>query len=147
MSDKATQLDDTIFIAKINAWEKKSMYAQGELIRCLGVAGDIHTETEAIVIENDVDTEDFPASVLESLPKVTAEGDWPIPVETIDARRDLRAEQIFTIDPVSTAAASVLAPWLLLAAMLGTLVSSARFLDAMSCQGRSPMPAPTGHCA
>ena len=119
VSEKATQLDDTIFIAKINAWEKKSMYAKGELLRCLGVAGDIHTETEAIVIENDVDTADFPASVLESLPKVTAEGDWPIPVEEIDARRDLREEQIFTIDPVSTAPAadSALAPCLLLTAV------------------------------
>ena len=65
----------------------------------VGIAGDIEAETQAILIENGVDQTDFPPSVLDSLPKVDADGVWRIPEEELAKRRDLRKEQIFSIDP------------------------------------------------
>ena len=37
--------------------------------------------------------------MLDSLPKVDADGVWRIPEEELAKRRDLRKEQIFSIDP------------------------------------------------
>lgn len=53
----------TLFVAAIESWPAHSIYAHGRIERMLGVAGDIEAETEAILLENDVETEDFPDEV------------------------------------------------------------------------------------
>ena len=48
-----------------------------ELLRSIGEAGDIVPETESILTEYDIDCEEFPPAVTDSLP--LANGQWTIP--------------------------------------------------------------------
>lgn len=99
-----------IFLAKIVEWNEPK-FAFGELVRDIGLVGDIEAETEALLLENGVDYSEFPEAVTKDLPTVP----WSIPPQEIKNRKDLRDQCIFTIDP-----------------------STARDLDdAMSCQ---PLP-------
>ncbi|XP_066958453.1 DIS3-like exonuclease 2 isoform X9 [Macrobrachium rosenbergii] len=99
-----------IFLAKIVEWNEPK-FAFGALVRDIGQVGDIEAETEALLMENDVDYSEFPEAVTKDLPSIP----WSIPPKEIKNRTDLRNECIFTIDP-----------------------STARDLDdAMSCQ---PLP-------
>ncbi|XP_072111379.1 DIS3-like exonuclease 2 [Mobula birostris] len=87
-----------LFICRIVDWKYDCNFASGRLTRSLGQAGEIEPETEGILIEYDVDFSDFPAEVLECLPKSRP---WTIPREELRDRKDLRNECIFTIDPVT----------------------------------------------
>jgi exoribonuclease R len=91
----------TLVVAKIDQWKRRSQYAHGRVVRTLGVAGDIDAETEAILLANGVETDEFPAEVLDSLPPLDAAGEWHIPPEELDRRTDFRDQQIFTIDPAT----------------------------------------------
>uniref|UniRef100_T1IJ75 DIS3-like exonuclease 2 n=1 Tax=Strigamia maritima TaxID=126957 RepID=T1IJ75_STRMM len=84
-----------LYIAKITEWENTG-FAKGHLYRSIGEAGLIATETEAILISNNVDYSDFADNLLEALPDKLP---WTIPEEELKVRRDLRKECIFTIDP------------------------------------------------
>ncbi|KAG0716786.1 DIS3-like exonuclease 2 [Chionoecetes opilio] len=66
-----------------------------ELVKDVGPCGDLAAETEALLLEQGVDTEDFPPEALTHLPSLP----WTIPQQEIAGRRDLRHECIFTIDP------------------------------------------------
>lgn len=86
------------------------------LIRSLGKAGEIEGETEAILLENNIDFADFSKEITDSLPQLP----WSIPKvanpdihkiyhtlslvsifyqEEEEKRRDFRQECVFTIDP------------------------------------------------
>jgi exoribonuclease R len=54
---------NTLFVIELLSWPEASLYAHGQVDRLLGVAGDIEAETTAILLEHDVETEDFPAEV------------------------------------------------------------------------------------
>ncbi|KAM7401160.1 hypothetical protein PAMA_005382 [Pampus argenteus] len=88
----------TLFICRITNWAADSNFAEGQLAKTLGQAGEIEPETEGILIEYDVDFSEFPEEVLECLPKILP---WTIPPEEISKRKDLRKECIFTIDPAT----------------------------------------------
>ncbi|XP_041377898.1 DIS3-like exonuclease 2 [Gigantopelta aegis] len=87
---------NTLFIARISDWKENSAYANGHLSRSLGEAGQIEPETEALLIENDVDYSEFSDKVLACLPSETP---WVIPQEEYQTRRDFRQKCVFTIDP------------------------------------------------
>lgn len=90
---------NTLFICRIIAWRENSNYADGELMRSLGEAGEIEPQTESILIETDVDYSEFTEEILSSLP--VHELPWTIPEEEITKRRDFRKDCIFTIDPAT----------------------------------------------
>ena len=88
--------EKTLFVGQVSNWNLNMAFAAGKLVRSLGEAGHIEPETEAILINNDIDSSPFSQDVLKCLPN----GDtWSISQEEIDKRRDLRRECIFTVDP------------------------------------------------
>ncbi|XP_074545073.1 DIS3-like exonuclease 2 [Halichoeres trimaculatus] len=87
---------NTLFICRITDWAVDSNFAEGQLAKTLGQAGEIEPETEGILTEYDVDSSEFSDEVLDCLPNNLP---WTIPPEEMTKRRDLRNECIFTIDP------------------------------------------------
>ncbi|KAF1762276.1 hypothetical protein GCK72_010538 [Caenorhabditis remanei] len=87
-----------LYTAKIIDWRADSVYADGQLIKLLGVSGEIDTETERIVYEHQIDHREFTDECISSLPVSTAE-QWTIPDSEFEYRRDFRNDIVFTIDP------------------------------------------------
>lgn len=88
-------------LASIDSWEKDSRYPVGHFIRSLGELESKGAETEALLLEWDVQYKPFPKTVLDCLP---AEGhDWKVPSSTEDpgwkGRKDLRDLIVCSIDP------------------------------------------------
>jgi exosome complex exonuclease DIS3/RRP44 len=88
-------------LVTIDSWDRDSRYPMGHFVRSLGDLETKGAETEALLLEYDVQYRPFPKTVLDCLPK---EGhDWKVPVSTEDPgwkdRRDLRELQICSIDP------------------------------------------------
>lgn len=88
-------------LVTIDTWERDSRYPTGHFIRSLGELETKGAETEALLLEYDVQYKPFPKSVLDCLP---SEGhDWKVPASKEDkgwnGRRDLRDLLICSIDP------------------------------------------------
>ena len=86
----------------IDSWERDSRYPMGHFVRSLGELETKEAETEALLLEYDVQYRPFPAVVLDCLP---AEGHgWTVPQDKADPgwqdRRDLRELLVCSIDPV-----------------------------------------------
>ncbi|CAG8949520.1 hypothetical protein HYFRA_00007752 [Hymenoscyphus fraxineus] len=89
-------------LVTIDSWDVDSRYPVGHFVRSLGDVENKAAETEALLLEYDVQYRPFPKAVLDCLP---AEGhDWIVPPSTDDPgwkdRRDLRHLQICSIDPI-----------------------------------------------
>ncbi|KAK3672695.1 exosome catalytic subunit dis3 [Recurvomyces mirabilis] len=88
-------------LVTIDSWDRESRYPVGHFIRSLGELETKGAETEALLLEWDVQYRPFPKTVLDCLP---AEGhDWKVPASTEDpgwqGRRDLRDLLVCSIDP------------------------------------------------
>jgi exosome complex exonuclease DIS3/RRP44 len=88
-------------LVTIDAWDRESRYPVGHFVRSLGELETKGAETEALLLEWDVQYRPFPKTVLDCLP---AEGhDWKVPENMSDPgwnkRRDLRDLLICSIDP------------------------------------------------
>jgi exosome complex exonuclease DIS3/RRP44 len=86
----------------IDSWDRESRYPVGHFVRSLGELENKGAETEALLLEFDVQYRPFPKTVLDCLP---SEGhDWRVPASTDDpgwkGRRDLRDLLVCSIDPV-----------------------------------------------
>ncbi|KAK5652548.1 hypothetical protein OQA88_10309 [Cercophora sp. LCS_1] len=89
-------------LVTIDAWDRGSRHPAGHFIRSLGELETKAAETEALLLEYDVQYRPFPKTVLDCLPK---EGhDWKVPASTDDPgwrdREDLRDLLICSIDPI-----------------------------------------------
>lgn len=89
-------------LVTIDAWERDSRHPVGHFVRSLGELETNAAETEALLLEWDVQYRPFPKTVLDCLP---SEGhDWKVPASTEEAgwrdREDLRGLLICSIDPV-----------------------------------------------
>jgi exosome complex exonuclease DIS3/RRP44 len=89
-------------VVAIDAWDRNSRHPIGHLVRSLGELETKAAETEALLLEYDVQYRPFPKTVLDCLPK---EGhDWRVPQDKNDpgwrGREDLRHLLICSIDPV-----------------------------------------------
>lgn len=89
-----------LFVAKLKDWGTTDTFASGSLLKKIGEAGQIDTETEGILIENDIDFSEFPEESLKSLP-LEVDQPWTIPSEEYSKRRDFTKTCVFTIDPES----------------------------------------------
>ncbi|KAF2447947.1 RNB-domain-containing protein [Karstenula rhodostoma CBS 690.94] len=88
-------------LATIDSWDRDSRYPMGHFVRSLGELESKGAETEALLLEWDVQYKPFPKTVLDCLP---AEGhDWKVPASTDDpgwkGRKDLRDLLVCSIDP------------------------------------------------
>ncbi|KAK5717917.1 exosome catalytic subunit dis3 [Elasticomyces elasticus] len=89
-------------LVTIDSWDRESRYPVGHFIRSLGELETKGAETEALLLEWDVQYRPFPKTVLDCLP---VEGhDWKVPASTSDqgwqGRKDLRDLLVCSIDPV-----------------------------------------------
>ncbi|KAL5594524.1 hypothetical protein BROUX41_001450 [Berkeleyomyces rouxiae] len=89
-------------LVTIDGWPRDSRQPTGHLVRSLGEMETKTAETEALLLEWDVQYRPFPKTVLDCLP---SEGhDWRVPAETSDPgwkdREDLRGLLICSIDPI-----------------------------------------------
>ena len=88
-------------LVTIDAWDRDSRYPVGHFVRALGELETKAAETEALLLEWDVQYRPFPKTVLDCLP---SEGhDWRVPESREDPgwrdREDLRELLICSIDP------------------------------------------------
>ncbi|CRG84880.1 exosome complex exonuclease DIS3/RRP44 [Talaromyces islandicus] len=88
-------------LVTVDSWDRDSRYPTGHFVRSLGELETKGAETEALLLEYDVQYRPFPKVVLDCLPP---EGhDWKVPASKEDPgwqnRRDLRDLLICSIDP------------------------------------------------
>lgn len=89
-------------LVTIDSWDRDSRYPSGHFVRSLGELETKGAETEALLLEYDVQYRPFPQTVLDCLP--TEGHDWKVPTSLDDLgwkdRRDLRDLLVCSIDPV-----------------------------------------------
>lgn len=100
---KAAALMGKRIVVAVDAWNATSKYPEGHFVRDLGEIESQDAETEALLLEYDVEYRPFPKSVLKCLPP---EGhDWKVPENLnngdplLAKRRDLRDRLVCSIDP------------------------------------------------
>ena len=87
-------------LALDDEWPRTSQSPSGQVRASIGQAGEIATETAALLRENGCDHGAFPSAVLAEIAQVAGDG-WKIPEEEYAARRDYRKARIFSIDPTT----------------------------------------------
>lgn len=99
--EKHMDYANRIFVACIKRWPITSLHPFGTLVEQLGEMGDLRVETDALLRDNNFGSDEFSDAVLKSV----GWEDWSIETEeeeSLSARRDLRDERTFTIDPNGT---------------------------------------------
>ncbi|CAK9137039.1 unnamed protein product [Ilex paraguariensis] len=89
-------LDKRIIVA-VDSWDCLSRYPSGHYVRTIGEIGDRDTESEVVLIENDIDARPFSSQVLACLPPLP----WSVssPDLANPIRQDLRHLCVFSVDP------------------------------------------------
>ncbi|CAN4078578.1 unnamed protein product [Withania somnifera] len=89
-------LDKRIIVA-VDSWDRLSRFPTGHYVRTIGQIGDRDTETEVVLIENDIDARPFSAQVLACLPPLP----WSVSPQdlTNPIRQDLRHLRVCSVDP------------------------------------------------
>ncbi|KAI4245447.1 MAG: hypothetical protein L6R40_002508 [Gallowayella cf. fulva] len=102
---RTRQVDELIgkrVLVTIDSWDQDSRYPVGHFVRSLGGLETKEAETEALLLEYDVQYRPFPKGVLDCLPQEGHE--WRVPADPNDpgwmGRQDLRDLSICSIDPV-----------------------------------------------
>lgn len=89
-------LDKRIVVA-VDSWDCLSRYPSGHYVRTIGEIGDRDTETEVVLIENDINSRAFSSQILACLPPLP----WSVSSEDLSnpIRQDLRHLCVFSVDP------------------------------------------------
>ncbi|KAJ3689747.1 hypothetical protein LUZ61_018911 [Rhynchospora tenuis] len=89
-------LDKRIIVA-VDSWDRLSRYPSGHYVRTIGEIGDRDTETEVVLIENDINSRPFTTQVLACLPPLP----WSVSSDDLanPNRQDLRQLRVFSVDP------------------------------------------------
>ncbi|XP_057469203.1 LOW QUALITY PROTEIN: exosome complex exonuclease RRP44 homolog A-like [Actinidia eriantha] len=89
-------LDKRIVVA-VDSWDCLSRYPSGHYVRTIGEIGDRDTESEVVLIENDIDARPFASQVLACLPPLP----WSVSSQDLanPIRQDLRHVRVFSVDP------------------------------------------------
>lgn len=89
-------LDKRIIVA-VDSWDCQSRYPFGHYVRIIGEIGDRDTESEMVLIDNDIDARPFSTQVLACLPPLP----WSVSSEDLanPIRLDLRDLHVFSVDP------------------------------------------------
>ncbi|GAB6019956.1 DIS3-like exonuclease 2 [Chamberlinius hualienensis] len=95
--DKPEEFSQILYVAKIKQWIKPSQVI-GTLCWSVGRDCDLRAETMALLMESQIDMEEFPDNILDDLP-------WKFPFQIqqsdLIGRRDYRSCCVFTIDPAT----------------------------------------------
>lgn len=88
---------DKRIIVSVDSWDRQSRYPSGHYVRTIGEIGDRDTESEVVLIENDINSRPFSSQVLACLPPLP----WSVTSEdlSIPFRQDLRHLRVFSVDP------------------------------------------------
>ncbi|KAK9849652.1 hypothetical protein WJX84_007532, partial [Apatococcus fuscideae] len=92
---QAETLSGQRIVVVVDGWEADSLHPVGHYVRKLGTIGDKDTETEVLLIENDINTSPFTPGVhacVPPLPWSIQKSDWP-------GREDFRELPICSVDP------------------------------------------------
>ena len=99
---QADELLGKRILVTIDAWDQSSRYPEGHFVRSLGELETKGAETEALLLEYDVQYRPFSREVLDCLPPEGHE--WKVPESTQDpgwqGRKNLRDLSVCSIDPV-----------------------------------------------
>ncbi|MCJ1411220.1 exosome catalytic subunit dis3 [Ptychographa xylographoides] len=102
---RTRQVDELMgkrILVTIDSWDRDSRYPVGHFVRSLGELETKGAETEALLLEYDVQYRPFPKAVLDCLPEKGH--DWRVPESTDEpgwiGRKDLRDLLVCSIDPV-----------------------------------------------
>lgn len=104
---QAAQLMDKLLVVVVDEWPVDSRYPLGHYVRTLGKIGELDTESEALLLEYDVNTAPFTSAVHACVPPlpVSVPGEppqyWKPSAAEIDVpwRRDLRDLCVCSVDP------------------------------------------------
>lgn len=80
---QAAMLMDKRMVVVIDSWPADSMYPAGHYVRTLGTIGDKETETEVLLIENDINTSPFSPAVHACVPPLP----WSVTQSDVDDPR------------------------------------------------------------
>ena len=101
---RTRQIDELVgkrILATIDSWDRDTRYPVGHYIRSLGELETKDAETEALLLEYDVQYRPFPKAVLDCLP--SENHSWKVPADASDpgwiGRKDLRNLLVCSIDP------------------------------------------------
>ena len=83
----------------LDGWKVTSAFPDAHLIRVIGNTGERATETEVLLIEHDIPSNDFSAEVMACLPPPTWSADEEFPKEATKGRVDCRELTVCSIDP------------------------------------------------
>ncbi|KAI5066926.1 hypothetical protein GOP47_0017454 [Adiantum capillus-veneris] len=89
-------LDKRILVA-VDSWDRSLKYPAGHYVRTIGDIGDRETESEVLMIENDINNRPFSEQVLACLPPLP----WSVSQDDLNCtyREDLRHIPVFSVDP------------------------------------------------
>jgi len=87
-------------LVRIDAWPVNSQYPQGHFLKVLGKIGDLETEIDTILLENDIEVTPFSQGILSELPSYESSLTWVPDPEQIESRKDLRKVLVMSIDPI-----------------------------------------------
>lgn len=100
---RAKELLGKRIVISVDSWPATSKFPQGHFVRSLGDIESAEAETEALLLEHDVEYRPFATNVLKCLP---TEGDnWKVPEDLdngdpqLKKRVDLRDKLVCSIDP------------------------------------------------
>lgn len=102
---QAATLSDQRLVVAVDGWDADSPFPEGHYVRTLGAIGDLATETEVLIHENDINTAPFSEAVHACVPPLP----WAVD-EARDlhvgggggssaAREDLRHLDVCSVDP------------------------------------------------
>ncbi|XP_062553616.1 DIS3-like exonuclease 2 [Armigeres subalbatus] len=89
------EIESVIYQAEIIEWYNDIPNAN--ILKSIGKSGELEVESQAILVEYDLDVSPYSEEILNSLPG----SEFQIPAEELAKREDLRDECVFTIDPLT----------------------------------------------
>ncbi len=96
LTAQAKKLANERIVVRIDNWPTNSQYPNGHFVRALGKIGDLETEMDGILLENDITITPFSQGMLAEMPA----DDWTPDPEEVARRKDLRRSHVvMSIDP------------------------------------------------
>ena len=86
---------------RIDAWPVNSQYPQGHFVGVVGKTGDLETEIDTILTENNITVTPFSQGILNELPSLDSCPSWKPDPKEVTKRKDLRDNLVMSIDPIS----------------------------------------------
>ena len=100
MTSQYRSLQGHRILVRIDSWPVTSQYPQGHFVSVVGKMGDLETEIDTILAENDIQVSQFSQGILNELPSMESSETWSPDPEEVAKRRDLRDILVMSIDPI-----------------------------------------------